>query len=93
MFYTFLKKFTEFCHSNTIYVYLITLQFREDGGDLELVSTRKDSISLRLLGNCSNCEHRCQTFESIKYTIIQMIPEIKNVNIVENTKPKEEVKE
>jgi len=55
---------------------------RKDGGDVEIVSIEKDSLTLKLLGACS-CEMSEMTMTAgIEEAIKRAVPEIKTVSAI-----------
>lgn len=53
---------------------------KADGGDVELVSIEDHTVSLRLLGACSNCSMSNMTMKAgIEEGIKKAIPEIQHV--------------
>lgn len=56
----------------------------DDGGDVELIQiNEKKQVKLRLLGACKDCSMSISTKAGIKKAIIQAVPEIQEVSIVE----------
>ena len=56
---------------------------KKDGGDVEIVSIEKDSLTLKLLGACSSCEMSHMTMTAgIEEAIKRAIPEIKTVSAI-----------
>jgi len=55
---------------------------QNDGGDLEVVELKQDSVTISLIGACQTCHMNFYTFESgIKSTILQHFPHIKEVKL------------
>ena len=56
---------------------------QKDGGDLEIVEiSKKNTVSIKLLGSCEQCVLNGQTFEmGIKKSILSKVPQIKDVTI------------
>ena len=56
----------------------------DDGGDIELIQiNEKKQVKLRLLGACKDCSMSITTKAGIEKAIIQAVPEIQEVSIVE----------
>lgn len=56
---------------------------RKDGGDVEIVSVKKDVVELKLLGACSSCEMSEMTMRAgIEEAIKKAVPEIKSVTAI-----------
>ena len=56
----------------------------DDGGDIEVIQiNEKKQVKLRLLGACKDCSMSISTKAGIKKAILQAVPEIKEVSIVE----------
>lgn len=52
----------------------------KDGGDIELVGLREDTVTVKLLGNCVNCPMSFSTMKlGVENTIKQYAPEIMHV--------------
>ncbi|MEW7399411.1 NifU family protein [Elizabethkingia anophelis] len=56
----------------------------KDGGDIELIDVKENTVIVRLLGNCSSCHINTSTLKlGVENTIKQHVPEIVEViNIV-----------
>jgi len=56
---------------------------QSDGGDVKVIDIQGDTLRLKLLGNCENCNLNTMTMKAgIEQTIIKSIPEIKKVEAV-----------
>lgn len=57
---------------------------KKDGGDVELVEIKGDTVAVRLLGNCATCEISGTTMKlGISTTVRKYLPRIKKVINVE----------
>ncbi len=65
---------------NEIRPYLIS-----DGGDIELVNIEDNTVSIKFLGNCTNCNINNVTLKSgVEMTIKKHAPEIESVIQINN---------
>ncbi len=56
----------------------------KDGGDIELIEVKQNTVFVRLLGNCSGCPVNFSTMKlGVENTIKQYAPEILEVVSVE----------
>ena len=56
----------------------------DDGGDIELIQiNEKKQVKLRLLGACKDCSMSITTKAGIEKAILQAVPEIQEVSIIE----------
>lgn len=56
----------------------------KDGGDIELIEVKENTVFVRLLGNCSGCPVNFSTMKlGVENTIKQYAPEILEVVSVE----------
>jgi Fe-S cluster biogenesis protein NfuA len=63
---------------NTLRPYL-----QSDGGDVKIVEVKGDTLVVKLLGSCENCNMNTMTMKAgLEQTIIKSIPEIKKVEAV-----------
>ncbi|NLK64777.1 MAG: NifU family protein [Tissierellia bacterium] len=54
----------------------------QDGGNIKLLESNKDTIKLKLMGQCSNCPLSSHTTEYfIKTVLTEKLPEIKNITV------------
>ncbi|MDV3954665.1 NifU family protein [Elizabethkingia anophelis] len=52
----------------------------KDGGDIELIDVKENTVIVRLLGNCSSCHINTSTLKlGVENTIKQHVPEIVEV--------------
>lgn len=52
----------------------------QDGGNIKILESNKETIKLKLMGQCSNCPLSSYTTEYfIKTTLAEKLPEIKNI--------------
>ena len=52
----------------------------KDGGDIELIEVKQNTVFVRLLGNCSGCPVNFSTMKlGVENTIKQFVPSIKEV--------------
>ena len=57
---------------------------RLDGGDVELVSVKADTVNVRLVGHCAGCPMATMTLKNgVEALIKQRVPEIKKVESVQ----------
>lgn len=59
-------------------------QIQADGGDVELVSVKADTVNVRLVGHCAGCPMATMTLKNgVEALIKQRVPEIKKVESVQ----------
>jgi Fe-S cluster biogenesis protein NfuA len=59
-------------------------QIQADGGDVELVSVKTDTVNVRLVGHCAGCPMATMTLKNgVEALIRQRVPEIKKVESVQ----------
>ena len=57
---------------------------QSDGGNIELVDVKNDTVKVRLLGNCIDCSVNQMTLKNgVEMTIKKYIPQIEKVTSVE----------
>ena len=57
---------------------------QSDGGNIELVDVKNDTVKVRLLGNCINCTVNQMTLKNgVEMTIKKYVPQIEKVTSVE----------
>ena len=56
---------------------------RSDGGNIELVDVKNDTVKVRLLGNCIDCSVNQMTLKNgVEMTIKKYVPQIEKVTSV-----------
>ena len=59
-------------------------QIQVDGGDVEPVSVKADTVNVRLVGHCAGCPMATMTLKNgVEALIKQRVPEIKKVESVQ----------
>ncbi len=59
-----------------------------DGGDVQVVGLKKDTLILELLGSCSSCPMSTMTMKAgVEEAIIRAVPEITKVEAINITNP------
>ena len=59
-------------------------RIQADGGDVELVSVKTDTVKVRLVGHCAGCPMATMTLKNgVEALIKQRVPEIKKVESVQ----------
>lgn len=57
---------------------------QSDGGNIELVDVKNDTVKVRLLGNCIDCSVNQMTLKNgVEMTIKKYVPQIEKVTSVE----------
>ena len=80
---------TEIKHEETVIKVLEALEtirpfLNKDGGDIELVDVKAETVSVKLIGNCNGCPMSFSTMKlGVENTIKQHAPEILEVVSVE----------
>lgn len=59
-------------------------RIQADGGDVELVAVKADTVKVRLVGHCAGCPMAAMTLKNgVEALIKQRVPEIKKVESVQ----------
>ena len=80
---------TEIKHEETVIKVLEALEtirpfLNKDGGDIELVDVKAETVFVKLIGNCNGCPMSFSTMKlGVENTIKQFAPSIKEVVSVE----------
>ena len=80
---------TEIKHEETVIKVLEALEtirpfLNKDGGDIELVDVKAETVFVKLIGNCNGCPMSFSTMKlGVENTIKQFAPEIVEVLSVE----------
>ena len=80
---------TEIKHEETVIKVLEALEtirpfLNKDGGDIELVDVKAETVFVKLIGNCNGCPMSFSTMKlGVESTIKQFAPEIVEVLSVE----------
>lgn len=62
---------------------IISPFLQRDGGDIELVSYKTDTVKVRFLGKCQGCPYAEQTLKNhVEKNLIHYLPQIKEVILV-----------